>query len=149
MNWLLVALGSLAGGAVRALLSLILPSLSLAGTELPWATLAVNISGAFAIGLYAALRGPGAAQPASAAEQQFMMAGVCGGYTTFSIFSVESLALLASGHTLLTALWVGLSVASWLLATWLGLLAGERYNAPPAAHAGNPRHVRCQSRHQS
>jgi CrcB protein len=123
VNWWLIGLGSLLGGCARALLS---TPLALPVTPgLPVGTLLVNVTGGFAIGLYASLRGPGSPRQGGPGEQQFVMAGVCGGYTTFSIFSLESLTLLTAGPLTLALCWIGLSATLWLLATWLGLRAGE------------------------
>ncbi|MDE2357174.1 MAG: CrcB family protein, partial [Alphaproteobacteria bacterium] len=58
----------------------------------------------------------------------FVVAGVCGGFTTFSSFSLQTLALARSGQINAAALYVGLSVILCLLAAWAGLLAGAAIN---------------------
>jgi CrcB protein len=89
---LVVALGSGLGGAARYLLGLLLQR---PGIGFPVATLAINVLGSFALGLVLRLGlDPTAMTPATRA---FLTAGVCGGFTTFSTFSAESLALLEQG----------------------------------------------------
>ncbi len=135
-RWWLVGLGSLLGGSLRVLVGLLLgasldPPLdgglaSSAGHALPWATAVANITGSFAIGLYAVLYGPGGTWPAGPGQQQFVMAGLCGGYTTFSIFSLEALAMLSRGDVALAAAWILANVALWLGAAAAGMTLGER-----------------------
>ncbi len=89
---LVVALGSGLGGAARYLLGFILQR---PGIGFPVATLAINVLGSFALGLVLRIGlDPAAMTPATRA---FLTAGVCGGFTTFSTFSAESLALLEQG----------------------------------------------------
>ena len=130
--YLLVALGSLIGGGARALISL--QTVAWYGAGFPWGTLFVNITGSFAIGLYATLCGPRGRRPASDHAQQFTIAGLCGGYTTFSIFSLESIALFESGDHITAISYVFASVSSWLGAVWLGVRLGERLNTREPAH---------------
>lgn len=89
---LAVAAGSALGGAGRYLLGLVLQR---PGLGFPVATLLVNVLGCFAIGLV--LRHSLVPEAMSPATRAFLTAGVCGGFTTFSTFSVETLALLESG----------------------------------------------------
>lgn len=91
-NVLAVALGSAIGGAGRYLLGAVLQR---PGVGFPVGTLVVNVLGCFAIGVILRIGvDPQAMTPATRA---FLTAGVCGGFTTFSTFSVETLALLESG----------------------------------------------------
>ena len=115
-NYALVALGSGLGGTLRALVSLATP----AAGGLPWGTLVVNVLGSFAIALYVTLTGPGGPRPATARQRYFVTTGLCGGFTTFSLFSVETLRLAQSGRPEMAAAWVAFSVAAWLGAAWLG-----------------------------
>lgn len=89
---LVVALGSGLGGALRYLAGLFLQR---PGLNFPVATLAINILGSFALGLVLRIGLDPTAM--SASTRAFLTAGVCGGFTTFSTFSVESLALLEQG----------------------------------------------------
>src|SRR6266705_3827000 len=88
-----IASGSVAGGVARYLLSIIIQS----GPGFPWATLFVNVTGSFIIGFYSTLSGPDGRLFASARQRQVVMTGFCGGYTTFSTFSLETVRLLGLG----------------------------------------------------
>lgn len=121
-----VALGSVIGGVLRALASLTLPVVL--GTGFPWATLFVNVTGSFLIGFYAALTGPDGRMLAGPRQRQFVMTGICGGYTTFSMFSLETLRLWQTGHAAAAALNVGVSIITWLVAVWLGYGLATRLN---------------------
>lgn len=92
-----------------------------ANTAFPWGTFAINISGAFLIGLLFALAG----QKFLAAWLQVILAtGFLGGYTTFSTMSWEGLQLARGGSTRQSALYLGASVALGLLAAALGIGLG-------------------------
>src|SRR3954470_13284844 len=67
------------------------------GQTFPWGTLIVNLSGSFIIGLFATLTEPGGRWMASGTFRNFFMLGVCGGYTTFSSFSYQTLTLAEEG----------------------------------------------------
>ncbi len=124
--YLSIALGSLLGALCRWLLST--PQISPVADALPWSTWFVNVSGSFLIGLCAVLTAPDGRWPAGVYTRQFMISGVLGGYTTFSIFSLETLALLQVGRVDLAALTVVISVAGWLIAVAAGFSLGERLN---------------------
>ena len=102
--------------------------LALFGQGFPWGTLAVNVLGSFVIGLYATLTGPDGRIFARPETRQFVLAGFCGGFTTFSIFSLETLRLAEAGRMDLATANVALSVVLWLLAVWLGFRLGQRLN---------------------
>lgn len=113
-----VGLGSALGSVARFLCSLWL--LALLGPAFPWGTLAVNGLGSFLIGLYATLSGPGGRLRASPAQRQFMIPGFCAGFTTFSIFSLETLLLVERQAPGLAVVYVVGSLAIWLGAVWSG-----------------------------
>jgi CrcB protein len=70
----------------------------LLGVAFPWGTLAVNVVGSFIIGFVATLTLAEGPLPASATMRAFIMAGFCGGYTTFSAFSLQSWDLMRAGE---------------------------------------------------
>jgi CrcB protein len=119
-----VAAGSVLGGVARYLASLLIES----GPGLPWATLFVNVTGSFIIGFYAALSSPDGRILASAQQRQFVTTGFCGGYTTFSAFSLETYKLFHAGMKPTAFLYIALSVVGWLLAVWLGHMLATRLN---------------------
>jgi CrcB protein len=121
-----VALGSGIGGLFRFLCGDLVHTH--AGFGFPWGTLVVNVLGSFAIGFYATLTAPDGRLFAGTTTRHFVMTGLCGGFTTFSVFSLETLLLFRSGAALLGAGNVLLSVASWLAAVWLGHAAAARLN---------------------
>src|SRR5262245_39079869 len=86
----------------------------------PLGTLIVNITGSFAIGVFAAFTDPQGALLVSPRFREFFMIGVCGGYTTFSSFSLQTLDLIRDGDWLKALLNIGLSVSCCLAAVWLG-----------------------------
>ena len=125
--YLAVGLGSGIGGSIRWLLSdLMLVPL---GTGFPWGTLFVNVTGSFLIGLYAALAGPGGRLTAGPIRRHFFMTGLFGGYTTFSIFSLETIRLLETGRPGTASLVVALSLTGWMAAVWVGYTLGRRMGA--------------------
>lgn len=114
MAYLWVALGSALGGMARHAVGA--GVLAWLGPGFPWGTLIVNIAGSFFIGAIAAWPGT------SESLRLFLAVGVCGGFTTFSAFSVQTLNLIQAGqwgHAALNA--VG-SVLACLLAVWAGYM---------------------------
>ena len=110
---LLVGIGSFVGGVLRYLVSLMV---KWGGSEFPWATFTVNILGCLLIGL---LWGWGS-RSLSPQLMLLLSVGLCGGFTTFSTFSKESLMLLQGGSYLMFAIYVGGSIALGIGATALG-----------------------------
>lgn len=98
------------------------------GETFPWGTLFVNVTGSFVIGFFATLTGPDGRIFVSGTTRQFVMAGICGGYTTFSSFSLQTLNLMRDGEWLYAAGNVLGSVALCLLFVWLGALAAMAVN---------------------
>jgi CrcB protein len=128
MAYLWVAIGGALGSLARFWLSGVVARQF--GETFPWGTLAVNVSGSFVIGLVAALTGPDGRWLAPVwFRQQFLMLGVCGGYTTFSSFSLQTLDLIENGAWLPAGANAVLSVFCCLAAVWLGHLAASAVNA--------------------
>lgn len=94
------------------------------GETFPYGTLFVNVSGSFLIGIFAGLTDPTGATLVSPRLRQFVMIGVCGGYTTFSSFSLQTLDLARDGDWLRAGLNALFSLLCCLLAVWLGRATG-------------------------
>jgi CrcB protein len=127
--YLLIAIGGALGSVGRYWLSGLADTR--VGETFPWGTLLVNVSGSFAIGVIAAVAAPeGRLNPQSRAfATQFFMIGVCGGYTTFSSFSLQTLNLLRDGEWLYAGGNALLSVFLCMVAVWLGWLLGSILNS--------------------
>jgi CrcB protein len=118
MQWLAIALGGALGSMVRyAAVSWLTPS---TGLRFPLGTFAVNLLGAFLIGVvYVLLTKKFALAPE---WRLFFMTGLLGGFTTFSAFSLETLQLLQSGHWLTAISYALGSVVACLLAVFIAVL---------------------------
>ncbi|HXH04511.1 MAG TPA: fluoride efflux transporter CrcB [Candidatus Competibacteraceae bacterium] len=125
-TYLLVALGSALGGLARYWLSGLVAAA--VGQVFPWGTLLVNVTGSLAIGFFATLTGPDGRWLVAPEARQFFMVGVCGGYTTFSSFSLQTLALAQDGEWLQAGLNILLSVILCLLGVWLGYALATALN---------------------
>jgi len=121
----MVMFGGVIGSLLRWLVSLALPLIE---GELPWATFIANASGCFVIGFYAALTGPDGRLFVGPRMRQFVMTGICGGYTTFSGFSLETFRFLTTADLRSAALYVAIALASWLACVWLGDVLASRLN---------------------
>jgi fluoride exporter len=101
------------------------------GETFPWGTLLVNLSGSFVIGLLAALAEPGGRRFIGPTGRQFFMYGICGGYTTFSSFSLQTLELIRDGDWFKASANTAASVLLCLIAVWLGYALGAVFNTQP------------------
>jgi fluoride exporter len=90
------------------------------GEVFPLGTLVVNVTGSFAIGFFAAFTDPQGPFLVGPRMRQFVMIGICGGYTTFSSFSLQTLELARDGDWLKAGLNSVLSLVCCLIAVWLG-----------------------------
>ena len=106
----LVLAGSGVGGVLRFWVGNALP--------IPWGTMLINVVGSFVIGL-------GATGLASDEARAFVMVGLCGGFTTFSAYSLQNLALLDVGRYGAAAVYMAGSVGACLAATWAGWILGR------------------------
>jgi CrcB protein len=124
--YLCIAVGSALGGMARYWCSGFIAAA--VGETFPWGTLIINVVGSFVIGFFATLTGPDGRLLVSSAARQFVMVGICGGYTTFSSFSLQTLYLARDGELLHAGLNVSLSVVLCLLSVWLGHSAAATLN---------------------
>jgi fluoride exporter len=101
------------------------------GETFPWGTLSVNVSGSFVIGLFVAATGPEGRWLVPASFRQFFMLGICGGYTTFSSFSIQTLNLAEDGQWFKAGANCVLSLVLCLVGVWLGHLLGSALSSSP------------------
>ena len=99
------------------------------GETFPWGTIIVNVVGCFVIGFFATLTGPDRRVFADTLTRQFVMIGLLGGYTTFSSFSIQTLALVQDGEWWLAGANIALSVVACLVAVWLGFVLAASINS--------------------
>jgi CrcB protein len=130
LSYLYVALGGAIGSVARYWLSGLIASSKFFGQSFPWGTLVVNITGCFIIGLFNSLTVAEGRVAASPDLRTFFMIGICGGYTTFSSFSLQTLTLAEEGEWLYAGGNVLLSVVLCLLGVWLGHLLAVSLNSP-------------------
>ncbi len=131
-TYLWVALGGALGSVARYWMTNAVAALT--GPRFPWGTIVINILGSFLIGLVAYLTTPVGRVPISFDIRAFVIAGICGGYTTFSSFSLQTLELARTGHWAQAGGNVLLSVVLCLLAVWAGYALGAAAGGahPPA-----------------
>ena len=123
MNYLWIGLGSALGGMARYGCSGL--AARYIGAAFPWGTLIVNVSGSLVIGFLASLAAADGRLLLSPDARAFLMIGLCGGFTTFSAFSIETLDLARDGDWLWAGANVVLSVVLCLLAVWLGYMGAS------------------------
>ncbi len=125
--YLLIAIGGALGSVMRFAMSCFVAQQ--AGEAFPWGTLLVNVLGSFIIGFFATFTGPDGRYLVSSAGRQFFMTGVMGGFTTFSSFSLQTLALSREGEWLRAGGNVVGSVVLCLVAVWIGHLLAFSLNS--------------------
>ncbi|MDI7776381.1 fluoride efflux transporter CrcB [Asticcacaulis sp. EMRT-3] len=126
LAYLWVALGGAAGAMLRYWLSGV--AATAWGETFPWGTLIINVTGSIFISFFATLTGPDGRAIVSSDVRTFVMIGVCGGYTTFSSFSLQTLNLARNGEFAAAGLNSLLSFALCLIGAWLGYLAAAFIN---------------------
>jgi CrcB protein len=126
VTYLWVALGGALGSMARFGCSSLIANLF--GQTFPLGTLVINVLGSFVIGAFATLTGPDGRLMVAGDVRQFVMVGLCGGYTTFSSFSFQTLTLAQDGEFVRAGVNVIASVALCLAAVWLGYLAAAGLN---------------------
>lgn len=98
-------------------------------TTFPMGTMVINITGSFLITFFGTLTDTDGRWLVSPTARLFFMTGICGGYTTFSSFSLQTLNLARDGEWLYAGLNVLLSVSLCLVAAWLGYIAAMFINS--------------------
>ena len=118
---LLVAFGGMLGSIARYWLAGVIQRLD--GVEFPFGTLGVNVLGSFIVGVVMALSLERGTLPPNA--RIFLAIGLCGGFTTMSTFSYETMALLRDGQAILGLGNVAATLIACLVAVWLGQVIGR------------------------
>lgn len=122
-----IAIGSALGGVARYALNGFVSEHG--GGTFPWGILIINALGSFAIGFFATLTLPGGRFPVGPTGRQFFMTGICGGFTTFSSFSLGTLMLARDREWLQAGGYVAGSVILCLASVLLGHLAATAVNS--------------------
>ena len=122
-TYLWVAIGSALGGLLRYALTRLMVGQSM---EFPWSTVFINVVGCFVIGFFGTLTLAAGRYPVPENVRMFVMVGVCGGFTTFSSFSLQTFDLVRAGALWRAALNVVLSVVICFFAVALGHYMAER-----------------------
>jgi fluoride exporter len=117
-----IALGAAIGGMARYGFSGVIANWF--GATFPWGTMIVNVTGCFVIGIVNILTGPDGVLLVPVNTRLFIMVGICGGYTTFSSFSLESLNLMRNGEWVAVGSYMFGSVVFCMFGVWLGHSAG-------------------------
>ena len=121
-----IFIGSGLGGAARWWASDLIANRF--GETFPWGTLFVNVSGSFAIGMFATLTATEGRWLVGPTGRSFFMTGICGGYTTFSSFSLQTLTLAQNGQWLYAGGNAALNTILCLAAVWLGHMVATLIN---------------------
>lgn len=124
--YLAVGVGAAVGSLLRFLSGVLI--VSVMGLSALWATGFVNVVGSFIIGLFAALTAPDGRLLVGPAGRQFVMGGICGGFTTFSAMSLDTFTLLLQGDIPLAGFYLLLVVMLSLVAAWVGHMVAARLN---------------------
>ena len=121
--WVAVAVGGAIGSVGRFWLTAAMTGLT--GPRFPWGTLLINVLGSFVIGLVAGVTLTPTRVGLHPDMRIFLMTGVCGGFTTFSAFSLQTLELMQAGETVPALGYAVGSVVLCVVATWCGWQLGR------------------------
>lgn len=124
-----IAIGSALGGMARHWVTI--AGTTWFGSRFPWATLLINVLGSFLIGFFFAISGPDGRFQTTNNARLFVMTGICGGFTTFSAFSLQSLLHLQGGEWHKAGAYIAGSVLLCLFAVWAGYACASAINALP------------------
>ncbi|ACK49944.1 CrcB protein [Methylocella silvestris BL2] len=126
MDYLWIMIGSALGGAARFWVTGFVAEQT--GGIFPWGTVLINVSGSFLIGFFGSLTGAEGRFVVGESARLFVMIGLCGGFTTFSSFSLQTLNLMRQGEMIRAGGNIALSVVFCLLAVWLGHVVAVAIN---------------------
>jgi CrcB protein len=118
---LLVGIGGFIGSIARFFISKL--NLSWHFLSIPMGTLTVNIIGSFIIGFIVGISAK--SEIITPGLRLFLMVGICGGFTTFSSFTLENLTLMQNGQFLSVLIYTGLSIFFGFLAVYLGYVTSN------------------------
>lgn len=133
MLYLYVAIGGALGSIARAGMATAVARFT--GPQFPWGTILINILGSFVIGFFGTLTANDSRYAVSADLRAFVMIGICGGFTTFSSFSLQTLDLARDGRTGQALLNIGLSVVLCLTAVYAGFSGAHHVRSIPSRAA--------------
>jgi fluoride exporter len=122
---LIVTLGGAIGTLARYIISVLALPIS---RELPWGTIAINVTGSFVIGFFGTLTLAQGRYPVPENVRLFVMVGLCGGYTTFSAFSLQTLDLIRSGAMMRATINIVASVVLCVSAVAVGHVVAAHFN---------------------
>ena len=121
--WVAVAVGGAMGSVARFWLTSAMTALT--GPRFPWGTLLINVLGSFVIGLVAGVTLIPSRVGVHPDIRIFLMTGVCGGFTTFSAFSLQTLELMQAGDMVPALGYAMSSVVFCVAATFCGWALGR------------------------
>ena len=122
---LIVALGGAIGTVSRYAIATLTTPIS---QSLPWGTIVINILGSMLIGFFGTLTLAHGRYPVPETARLFVMVGFCGGFTTFSSFSLQTLDLLRAGAIGRAGINIAASVVLCLCAVAIGHIVAARLN---------------------
>jgi fluoride exporter len=123
LTWLAVAAGGALGSLARFWMTGAMAVLT--GTRFPYGTLLINVLGSFVIGVVASITLTPTRMGMHPDVRIFLMVGICGGFTTFSAFSLQTLELLQTGAIVPAAFYVAGSVVLCVAFVWFGWWVGQ------------------------
>jgi len=127
LSYIFVMLGGALGTGARFWMSGFVAER--AGEFFPLGTLVVNVSGSFIVGFFAGFTDPEGPILVSPRFRQFFTIGLCGGYTTFSSFSLQNLQLMQNGNYYYAGLNTALSLLLCMVGVWVGYIFGNMVSA--------------------
>jgi CrcB protein len=126
MIYLWVAIGGALGSVARFWLG---NAMAVAvGSEFPWGTLLINVLGSFVISFFGLLTGTSQKFAVPYEARVFVTVGLCGGFTTFSSFSLQTVELMRTGQAGRAGIYVAASLILCLAACALGFFTAAAIN---------------------